>query len=99
MKNSTLVIIGALALLLVTERKGRAFAGRTFWGYMFLYAVSRFIVEFYRGDPRGMVFNALSTSQFISLILAPLSIGMLIWLSRREPEVPDASSRKPRKAA
>ena len=86
-----------LVLLLATERKGRSFAGRTFWLYMLLYAISRFIIEFYRGDPRGMVFNMLSTSQFISLILAPLSIGMLIWLSRREPEVPDA--RKSRKAA
>ena len=35
---------------------------------MLLYAVSRFIIEFYRGDPRGMVLG-FSTSQFISLVL------------------------------
>lgn len=86
-----------LVFLLVTERKGRPFAGRTFWLYMLLYAVSRFVIEFYRGDPRGMAFNVISTSQFISLILAPLSIGMLIWLSRREPEVPD--EKRTRRAA
>src|SRR6185503_18385135 len=34
-----------LVLLLSTERKGRPFAGRTFWAYMFLYAVSRYIIE------------------------------------------------------
>ena len=35
-----------LVLLLATERRGRPFAGRTFWGYMLLYAVSRFIIEY-----------------------------------------------------
>jgi phosphatidylglycerol:prolipoprotein diacylglycerol transferase len=74
-----------LVLLLATERKGRPFPGRTFWAYMFLYAVSRFVVEFYRGDPRGTVFDVMSTSQFISVVLAPLSLGMLFWLSRQTP--------------
>jgi phosphatidylglycerol:prolipoprotein diacylglycerol transferase len=81
-----------LVLLLATERRGRLFAGRTFWAYMFLYAVSRFIVEIYRGDPRGEVFG-FSTSQFISLILAPLSLVMLIWLSRQAPETPEEVRR------
>src|SRR5437764_4821296 len=60
-----------LAILLATERRGRPFPGRTFWLYMLLYAVSRFIIEYYRGDPRGSV-GPFSTSQFISLLLAPL---------------------------
>ena len=38
---------------------------------MFLYAVSRYIIEIYRGDPRGAVLRRVSTSQFISLVLAP----------------------------
>ena len=74
-----------LVLLLATERRGRPFAGRTFWAYMFLYAVSRYIIEIYRGDPRGTVFGIFSTSQFISVVLAPLSIAMLVWLSRSTP--------------
>ena len=41
---------------------------------MLLYAVSRFIIEFYRGDDRGLVFDMVSTSQAISLVLAPLSL-------------------------
>jgi len=70
-----------LLVLLATERKGRSFAGRTFWLYMLLYAVSRFIIEFYRGDERGAV-GIFSTSQFISILLAPLAVGMLFYLSR-----------------
>ena len=72
-----------LVFLLLFERRGRPFPGRTFWSYMLLYGISRFIVEFYRGDNRGMVFDTLSTSQFVSLLLVPLSIVMLILLSRR----------------
>src|SRR4051812_42806218 len=65
-----------LIVLLSTERKGRPFAGRTFWLYMLLYALSRYVIEFYRGDPRGAV-GMFSTSQFISVILAPLAVAML----------------------
>ena len=40
-------------LLMAFERRGRPFPGRTFWMFVLLYAVSRFIIEFYRGDDRG----------------------------------------------
>jgi phosphatidylglycerol:prolipoprotein diacylglycerol transferase len=50
---------------------------------MLLYAISRYIIEFYRGDPRGVIFG-MSTSQFVSLLVAPLSLLMLWRLSRRE---------------
>ena len=76
-----------LMILLGTENKGRPYAGRTFWLYMLLYAASRFIIEFYRGDPRGNV-GPFSTSQFISLILAPLAIVMLVYLSRETTPEP-----------
>jgi phosphatidylglycerol---prolipoprotein diacylglyceryl transferase len=88
-----------LGFLLSFERRGRPFAGRTFWAYMLLYAISRFIIEIYRGDPRGVVFGILSTSQFISLILAPLSLGMLVYLSRVSPTAPQAARRKRKVAA
>jgi phosphatidylglycerol:prolipoprotein diacylglycerol transferase len=78
-----------LALLLATESRGRQFPGRTFWLYMLLYAASRYVIEFFRDDPRGTILM-FSTSQFISIILAPLAIIMLVYLSRRvapEPKV------------
>ncbi len=87
-----------VALLLLEKRPGH-FPGRTFWSFAFLYAVLRFIIEFFRGDDRGLVFNLLSTSQFISVVLAPLSIFMLWYLSRpARPAEPEAARgpRKPR---
>ncbi|HXD74388.1 MAG TPA: prolipoprotein diacylglyceryl transferase [Vicinamibacterales bacterium] len=70
-----------LLILLFSEKRGRRFAGRTFWLYMLLYAISRYFIEYYRDDPRGSV-GPFSSSQFISLILAPLAIGMLVYLGR-----------------
>jgi phosphatidylglycerol:prolipoprotein diacylglycerol transferase len=70
-----------LIVLLALERRRRPFAGRTFWQFVLMYAVSRFVIEFYRGDDRGMM-SVFSTSQVISLVLAPLSVVMLAWLGR-----------------
>ena len=84
-----------LIVLLATESRGRRFPGRTFWLYMLLYAISRYFIEIYRGDVgRGMVFEIFSTSQFISVILAPLSIAMLLYLrGRNAPEPKQARQR------
>ena len=90
-----------LLFVLATERKGRPFPGRTFWGYMFLYAVSRYLIEIYRGDPRGLdpFFGAISTSQFISVLLAPLSLFMMYWLWRTPPDAPQVTHHRRRATA
>lgn len=86
--------------LLLLERRPGHFPGRTFWSFALLYGVLRFIIEFFRGDTsRGYVFNMLSTSQFISVFLVPLSLFMLWYLSRpaRPAEAePVRGPRKPR---
>ena len=76
-----------LVVLLATESRGRKFPGRTFWLYMLMYAISRYIIEIFRGDPRGTVFM-FSTSQFISVILIPLALAMLIYLRRQTSPAP-----------
>src|SRR3954466_5012624 len=91
-----------LAVLLLTEKKGRPFPGRTFWAYMLLYGISRFIIEIYRGDPRGTVewlSMTLSTSQFVSLLIVPLSLVMLMILGRRPGPAPaEPATRRVRAA-
>jgi phosphatidylglycerol:prolipoprotein diacylglycerol transferase len=82
-----------LGVLLLAERRGRTFPGRTFWGYMLLYGISRFIIEFYRGDTRGTV-GMFSTSQFVSLLIVPLSIVMLIMLARRPDPTPKVAAAR-----
>ena len=55
---------------------------------MLLYGISRFVIEFFRGDERGMVFGGISTSQFISLLLVPLSRRRCCCSCRGETELP-----------
>ncbi len=81
-----------LFFLLWLERRGRNFPGRTFWSYILLYGLTRYAIEFFRGDPRGAVW-VFSTSQFISVLLVPLSVVMLAWLSNRRPGTVTAAVR------
>jgi len=69
----------------------------TYWG---LYAAARFVIEFFRGDPRGDVLGltsltGLSTSQLISLLVGATSICVLAVRWRRAggaaPRADDAS--------
>ncbi len=87
-----------LAVLLVGERHWRSFPGRTFWTYLLLYGSARMVIEFYRGDPRGMVFDTVPTSQFVSALIVPISLVMLVYLRRRGPEN-DASPRSHKQRA
>ena len=66
-------------LLLWFPRKKRD--GDVFLGYLGLYAVARFFLEFLRGDEdRGFVFHhLLSTSQFIALLALAGVVIVFIW--------------------
>jgi phosphatidylglycerol:prolipoprotein diacylglycerol transferase len=72
-------------LILQWAYRRKTFDGEVFWLYVLLYAITRGIVENWRGDlVRGFVIpDILSTSQFIGILLAALAIGMLVFLSRR----------------
>jgi len=68
---------------LLALRKKKKFDGQIALYYIVFYSIFRFIIEFFRGDPRGMILF-LSTSQFISLILIMVSI--FFWARpRRQP--------------
>ena len=72
-------------LVLVAIRRVKRFEGQTFWTYVLLYAVTRSILEHFRGDERGMFFgDLLSTSQLIGVIMAVIATTMMIVLRRRK---------------
>ena len=81
---------GAFALLLVllAVLKNRRFQGQVFAVYLLAYAVLRFSLEFFRGDvARGTVFGgALSTSQFIAIVVVFLTLAALPLIARRNQE-------------
>jgi len=72
-------------IFLWSFRKHKTFDGQIFWIYVLLYGIARSILELFRGDPRGQLFNgALTTSQLIGLLLAVAAVVMLRRL--RKPE-------------
>lgn len=63
--------------LLLFVRDRRKFKGQVFFSYLFLYGLFRFIVEFYRGDPRGY-WGIFSVSQWISLFLIGVAVVFFV---------------------
>jgi phosphatidylglycerol:prolipoprotein diacylglycerol transferase len=76
-------------LLLQWTYRRKTFDGEVFWLYVLLYSITRGIIEIWRGDAvRGFVIpGVLSTSQFIGVLAALLSLSMLFLLSRRSRAV------------
>ncbi|MFO7753178.1 MAG: prolipoprotein diacylglyceryl transferase [Desulfobacteraceae bacterium] len=71
-------------LLLVFLAKVKKFHGMVFWTYILLYSISRYIIEIFRGDPRGnFLFLDISTSQGICGILFVVSLITLGYLYRK----------------
>ena len=69
-----LVILSAVLIGIFLKKPRR---GTVTGLYMSVYAVWRFIIEFFRADERGAV-GALSTSQFISLFIFAFGLFLLI---------------------
>ncbi|MDE2489890.1 MAG: prolipoprotein diacylglyceryl transferase [Elusimicrobia bacterium] len=63
-------------------RDGRWRRGSAFLLYVALYAVGRFIVEFYRGDPRGGFYFGLSPSQLVAVAALAAVAGAVAWRRR-----------------
>lgn len=61
--------------ILIMIRRYKKFDGQVFWLYVFLYAIARFVIEFFRGDPRGHIW-IFSTSQFIGIFAAVIAVVM-----------------------
>jgi phosphatidylglycerol---prolipoprotein diacylglyceryl transferase len=70
-----------LVLLLLVHRR-RRFEGQVILAYAMLYSVARFIIEYWRDDPRGEIFG-LSTSQFIAIVLFVGALATFIYRLRK----------------
>jgi len=76
---SILIVFGFLLWL----HRHRRFSGQVILSYALLYSAIRFVIEFFRDDPRGDILGlttltGLSTSQMIGIIVGVTSLILLI---------------------
>lgn len=78
MESGSLFVLTALLVWFASKPRR---PGQTLALYLVGYAVIRFVLEYFRGDPgRGVYFDGmLSTSQIISLFILPAAVGILVW--------------------
>ena len=67
-----------MAVLLLLERKFKGRRGLMTGGYLLGYAVLRFVLEFFRYDAERGGFWGLSTSQWISILLIPVAVIIIL---------------------
>ncbi|MFZ0449381.1 MAG: prolipoprotein diacylglyceryl transferase [Desulfatiglandaceae bacterium] len=81
---SGFAIFGILLFL----HKKKSYTGRVFIWYLLLHSFSRLLIERFRGDDRGMLFQTgMTVTQFVStLILAGAFITIIILKSRWKKE-------------
>jgi phosphatidylglycerol---prolipoprotein diacylglyceryl transferase len=73
-----------IGLLLIWYAKKSPKPGMVASGYLVLYGVGRFVIEFFRGDLiRGSI-GPLSTSQFISVFIVIAGLAMGYFFSKRK---------------
>ncbi|MEM6558573.1 MAG: prolipoprotein diacylglyceryl transferase [Myxococcota bacterium] len=68
-------------------RTRKRFHGQLFLAWLALYAVLRSVIEVLRGDKERGLYYGLSTSQWISLVVAATAVVLFITLRRRRVEL------------
>ncbi len=85
MAAGNFVIFAALTVLyLYTCPRGDKKSGRYIPGfatslYLMMYSIGRFVIEFFRDDPRGNV-GALTTSQFIAIFTFAAGLALMVFV-------------------
>src|SRR5262245_64614137 len=85
----------SVCFLLRWLHRRRRFDGQVILAYALIYAAVRFVIEFFRDDPRGDIFGlttltGLSTSQLISLIVGIAAAVLFVIRWRRANATADA---------
>ena len=82
----------AIFLVLMWFRKRKTGVGQVAWLYLVLYALVRFVIEFFRGD-NPQIFMGLTLSQVIGVLalIAAVPLAYVIWFS---PAQSDGSAVK-----
>jgi len=84
--SSALDFLNFFALIIITKFKKAD--GQVAGFYLIFYSIGRFILEFFRGDLERGTIGILSTSQFISIFLLAIGLGIVVtrgFYARKNP--------------
>lgn len=87
------IVILGIAAFCIWKKNSKKFNGELFLIYGFVYAIGRFISEFYRGDEsRGYLFNhSLTHSQFIAIFVVMTTLFFCFLWTRESKTLQDNS--------
>lgn len=91
MEAAFLLLLGTALIIAVIKIKQ---TGIVACAYMLGYGIWRFVIEFFRSDPRG-AFLGLSTSQLISIGIVVLGIAAAVWSVRGAKSKAASASEQP----
>jgi phosphatidylglycerol---prolipoprotein diacylglyceryl transferase len=77
--------------LLLLVRPHKRVHGQLFLMWMAIYPIARSFIEIYRGDKERGVYGLLSTSQYISIVVGLVAIGLYVYLRKRQAAVAAAA--------
>jgi phosphatidylglycerol:prolipoprotein diacylglycerol transferase len=85
-------------VFLLWLHRHRRFSGQVILAYALLYAAIRFVIEFFRDDPRGDILGlttltGLSTSQLIGIVVGVLALIVMIKRWRNAEAIEKADGR------
>jgi phosphatidylglycerol:prolipoprotein diacylglycerol transferase len=84
------LVIGLLIFaLLVSLSNRKTYHGEVFWSYLIAFSYMKLTVGIYQETGQYFVFNFLSLSQVISLIIFSFSIGVLFYFKKYPVDHPD----------
>jgi phosphatidylglycerol:prolipoprotein diacylglycerol transferase len=81
--TSFLALIGFF--IVVKVEKTKRFYGKTASVFLLLYAVITFIVEIWRDIPNKAIATVLSWNQISAILIIPIVLIFITWLSRTQP--------------
>jgi len=78
----------AIFLVLIRFRRRKTGAGQVAWLYLMLYALTRFVIEFFRGD-NPQILLGLTISQVLAalVLIGVLPFGYFVWRPKHREEV------------
>jgi phosphatidylglycerol---prolipoprotein diacylglyceryl transferase len=82
----------AMFWLLLLVRPYKRVHGQLFLMWMAIYPIARSFIELYRGDKERGVYGFMSTSQYISIVIGLVAIGLYVFLRRRQRLVTAAAT-------